>query len=150
MRPGREIDVRIAQEIFGQRVFVKKGVLHEETADGDRPLRMYTKEMEWAWEVAVRMSIGVLPIEGGGWFAMVGGKGGWASPQAFINYLQNAEFQNAGAAIDPSAPKAICLAAINALENRKARESTDSGDLGDEQQQHHDDSQSAPKGITLN
>lgn len=120
MRPGRELDTKLAEEVFGHRVHVKKGILFEETPAGDRPLRKYTKEMEAAWEVADKMRIAVIPVEGGQWFALLSGGQGWKSPQDFIEYLQTGKFANAGAAVAEAAPLAICLAANNAIDARKA------------------------------
>jgi hypothetical protein len=120
MRPGREIDCRIAQEVMGYRVFVQKHVLHEETPQGSRPLRFYTREMGDAWEVAQKMNITILPIENNQWFAMVGRIGGWKSPQDFISYLQEGNFVDAGAAMAENAAKSICLAALKAIEVRAA------------------------------
>lgn len=118
MRPGREMDCAIAQKIFGHRVHVKKRILHEETPKGERPLRLYSKEIEWAWEVAAKMGISLIPIENGSWFALVGNKHGWKSPAEFIEYLQTGEFAKAGAAVGENAPHVICMAALTAAENR--------------------------------
>jgi hypothetical protein len=119
MRPGREIDCSIAQGVFGHRVYVKKKILHEETAQGERPLKYYTKEIEWAWKVAEKMGISLIPIENGEWFAFVGSKEGWKSPAEFIEYLQTGEFARSGAAVGADAPLMICTAALKALESRK-------------------------------
>ena len=120
MRPGREIDCTLAQDVFGHRVFVRKGILHEETPKGDRPLRQYTRDMNAAWEVASKLNVSLIPIEGGQWFALLGSRdGGWKSPADFITYLQSGQFANAGAAVAGTASLAICLAATRALEARK-------------------------------
>lgn len=94
--------------------------MFEETPQGDRPLRKYTKEMDSAWEVADKMRIAVIPVEGGQWFALLSGGQGWKSPQDFIEYLQTGKFANAGAAVADSAALAICLAANNAIDARKS------------------------------
>ncbi len=120
MRPGREMDCAIAQNVFGHRVYIKRRVPHEETPKGERPLRPYSKEMEWAWEVASKMGISLIPIENGAWFALVGNREGWKSPAAFIAYLQTGEFAKAGAAVGEDAPRVICTAALNAIESRKS------------------------------
>jgi hypothetical protein len=122
MRPGRELDCQIAQEVFGHRVFVKKRVLYEDAPLGERPLPDYTKDIRWAWEVAEKMSISLIPIENGSWFALVGPEAGWKSPGDFIQYLGTGEFVNSGAAVGPSAPLMICVAAMKAVETRKAVE----------------------------
>lgn len=118
MRPGRELDCEIAQKVFGRKVFVKKHVLYEQTPEGDRPLRRYSKEMSDAWEVAEQMHMSLLPIENGEWFALVGEGKGWQSPADFMVYLQSGKFVNAGAAVAKEAPLAVCLAAMRALEAR--------------------------------
>ncbi len=120
MRPGRELDCAVAKEVLGHTVYVKKRVLFEITPEGERPLRNYSKEIEWAWEVAEKMSISLIPIENGSWFAMVGNEKGWKSPAEFIQYLQAGNFLTAGAAVGPSAPLMICTAAMNAVESQRA------------------------------
>lgn len=121
MRPGRELDTRVAQEIFGHKVFARQKVLHEAHPAGDRPLRKYSKEMEWAWEVAEKMKISLIPIADGQWFAFVASTGqvGWESPQAFLAKLESGDFSECGAALGTEAPLVICQAAINAVEKRK-------------------------------
>ncbi len=119
MRPGREIDCTIAEHVFGHRVFVKKRALYEETPKGERPLRFYAKEMAPAWEVAEKMSISMIPIENGQWFALVGTEFGWKNPAEFIAYMQTGKFVDAGAAVGESAPMVICVAALKAIEARK-------------------------------
>lgn len=119
MRPGREIDTRIAREIFGNEVWATNKVVHEKAGDIKRPLRNYTKEMEWAWEVAKKMRISLLPINDGNWFAFAAGQEGWESPQQFAEFLQAGNFQSCGASVGPDAPMAICEAALRAVE--KAR-----------------------------
>lgn len=120
MRPGRELDCAVAKEVLGHTVYVKKRVLFEVTPQGERPLRNYTKEIQWAWEVAEKMSISLIPIENGSWFAMVGNEQGWKSPAEFIQYLQAGNFLTAGAAVGPSAPLMICTAAMKAVESQRA------------------------------
>ncbi len=121
MRPGRELDTKIAEDIFGHTVLVKQKVLHERTPGGDRPLRNYSKEIQWAWEVAKKMNITMIPIEGGTWFAMAGKENGWGSPGEFIAYLTTGNFVDSGAAVGDDAPLMICLAALKALESRKVQ-----------------------------
>lgn len=120
MRPGREIDTLIAKHIFSHEVIIKRKIPTEVTAAGERPLREYSKEIGAAFDVAKKMNISLIPIEGGSWFALAGGKEGFASPADFMKYLGEGNFANAGAAVDPSAPLAICLAAIRAIESRLA------------------------------
>lgn len=106
MKPGKELDTRIALEVFG---------------DG-RPPRNYSTDMGWAWEVAEKMKISLIPIaEGGLWFAFIGnaGQSGWESPQALLAKLESGDFTECGAALGTEAPFVICQAAINALEKRK-------------------------------
>jgi hypothetical protein len=119
MRPGREIDARVAQEIFGYEVWAKNKVLHEKTPEGDRPLRHYSRDMEFAWPVAERMRVSLISTEGGHWFAFVGPGDGWESPKDFLEYLDKGDFTLCAAAVDTSAPKAICDAALKAMEKIK-------------------------------
>lgn len=121
MRPGREIDAMIAQDIFGYEVWAKNKVLHERHPKGDRPLKPYSKDIECAWEVADKMRISLVPIEGGQWFAFCGSKG-WTSPQDFLQYLEGGDFSECGAAAEEQAALAICKAALIANEKRKAKE----------------------------
>ena len=52
MRPGPELNAKIAKEVFGYKVWRDKGILTENPAAGDRPLRNYSNDLQWAWEVA--------------------------------------------------------------------------------------------------
>ncbi len=126
MRPGRELDCSVAQEILGHDVYVKARVLYERTPTGERPLRNYTKEMQWAWEIAERANISLIPIENGSWFALAGTEFGWKSPAEFIAYLQTGEFLNAGAAVGPNPALMVCVAAMKAVEAKKNLQQTES------------------------
>ena len=121
MRPGREVDTQIAQEVFGHKVWARGKVLLENPPQGERPLRRYSKEMEWAWEVANKMHIVLIPIAGGEWFAFIGPekKEGWESPQAVLKFLESGKFDDCGAAVGSEAPWVICQAALNAIAKRK-------------------------------
>ena len=120
MRPGREMDTRVAREIFGHEVWATNKTLHEKTPEGRRPLRNYTQEVEWAWEVAERMRITVLPVNGSQWFAFAGGGGSWESPRAFAEFLQAGDFRDCGAAVGDKIAVVICEAALRALDKRRA------------------------------
>jgi hypothetical protein len=119
MRPGRELDTRIAREVFGNEVWATNKVVHEKAGDIKRPLRHYSKEMEWAWHVADKLRITLVPVRSGEWFAFAAGPEGWESPQAFAEFLQNGDFSACGAALGESAPHVICEAAIRAVEKRR-------------------------------
>ena len=121
MRPGREIDTLIAQTIFNHKVIIKRKTPTEQTPVGERPLREYSKEIGAAFDVAKMLNISLIPIEGGQWFAMAGASEGFKSPAEFIQYLQAGNFVDAGAALDESAPLAICLAALKATEAKMNR-----------------------------
>lgn len=125
LKAGRALDARVAEEVFGHAVVQQKRMVYEQTAKGSRPLAPYSSEMEFAWEVARKMHISVLPIEGDSWFAIVGRGDGWKSPADFIAFLQEGNFVNAGAAIGQSAAHTICLAAVNAVRNLRLRAETD-------------------------
>lgn len=125
MRPGRELDTLIAKHVFGHEVIIKRKIPTEVTQAGERPLREYSKEIGAAFDIAVKMNISLIPIEGGSWFALAGGKDGFASPGDFMKYLGAGDFENAGAAVTESAPLSICLAGIRAVESRLAREKMD-------------------------
>jgi len=118
MRPGRETDTRIAREVFGHEVWASNKTLHEKTPLGKRPLRNYTKEMEWAWEVADRMRVTLVPLADGQWFAFVAEEKGWESPEAFATFLQKGDFSSCGAALGSEPAALICEAALRALEKR--------------------------------
>jgi hypothetical protein len=119
MRPGRELDTRIAREVFGNEVWATNKVVHERAGEVKRPLRNYTREMEWAWEVADKMRITLVPVRSGEWFAFSAGAEGWESPQAFADFLKAGDFKGCGAALSESAPMAICEAALRAVEKRR-------------------------------
>jgi hypothetical protein len=120
MRPGRELDVLVAQEILGHRVFVKNKKLFEETPAGERPLRFFDSSMTDAWEVVEKMNITIIPVQESGWFAFVGRDRPWSSPAEFLEFLQKGEFMGCGAAVGKNPSKVICQAAISANEKRKA------------------------------
>jgi hypothetical protein len=120
MRPGRELDTLIAKHIFQHEVIIKRKVPTEVTPVGERPLREYSKEIGAAFDVAKKMNISLIPIEGGQWFALAGGNEGFTSPADFIKYLGAGDFQNSGAAVTESAALSICLAGIRSVESRQA------------------------------
>lgn len=125
MRPGREIDARVAQEIFGYEVFANNDVLHESTDLGVRPLSNYCKDMGSAWKITEKMKISLIPVENGNWFAFVGPQDGWTAPEAFLEFLRNGNFDLCGAAVGPSAPQVICEAALIANQKRKLSRAPD-------------------------
>lgn len=119
MRPGRELDITIAKFVFGHEVKTTKKLIVEKAASGDRPLRYYSRDMQFAWEVADKMNISLIPVENGEWFAMVGAENRWSGPADFIKYLQAGNFVDAGAAVGQDAALTICLAAVKALQHRQ-------------------------------
>lgn len=121
MRPGKELNTKIATEVFGYKVFKHKGDWSENHPLGIRPLRNYSNDIQWAWEVADKMKVCLIPVPEGQWFAFVGpeDKNGWESPKDALAYLETGEFNGAGAAVGENAALAICLAALNAAEKRK-------------------------------
>lgn len=122
MRPGRELDTMIAKYIFEHEVIIKRKIPTEVTPAGERPLREYSKEIGAAFDVAKKLNISLIPIEGGSWFALAGKKEGFPSPASFIEYLSAGNFVDAGAAVTESAPLSICLAAMKSVESRLASE----------------------------
>jgi hypothetical protein len=122
MRPGREIDARIAKEVFGYKVWAHNKQLFENAPKGDRPLRNYSKEVEWAFEVAKEMKVALLPVAVGQWFAFVGPQeklNGWESPQDMLQFLEAGNFNDCGAAVGENLPAVICEAALKAAEKRR-------------------------------
>jgi hypothetical protein len=126
MRPGREIDTKIATEVFGHKVWARGKILLENPPQGERPLRKYSREIEWAWEVAVKMNITLIPIVGGQWFAFIGPeeKQGWNSPTEVLQLLEEKRFAGCGADFSDNAALAICSAALKAIEKRRAEKLT--------------------------
>jgi hypothetical protein len=120
MKPGRELNTKIANLVFGYKVWKHKGVLTENHPLGDRPLRNYSNDIQWAWEVAEKMKVTIIPTADNQWFAFVGDASnqGWESPQAALQFLEAKNFDGAGAAVDPNPALAICIAAIKAAEKR--------------------------------
>ncbi len=119
MRPGRELDVKVAQEIFKHEVIVKKKILHEVTPLGERPLRNYSREIEFAWPIAEMFKVALFPIENNNWFALAGSVDGWSGPEALLNYLQSGEFRECGAAVGDNVASLICQSALIANEKRR-------------------------------
>ena len=122
MRPGRELDTLIAKHIFNHEVVIKRKVPTEITPAGERPLREYSKEIGAAYDVAKKLNISLIPIEGGQWFALAGKTEGFTSPADFISYLSAGNFVDAGAAVTESPSLSICMAAMKAVESKMARE----------------------------
>lgn len=122
MKPGRELNTKIATEVFGYRVFKHKGTLSEDHPLGVRPLRNYSNEIQWAWEVAEKMKVCLVPVPTGDWFAFIGpeGKHGWESPKEALAFLEAGDFDGAGAAVHSNVALAICTAALNAVAKRKS------------------------------
>lgn len=125
MRPGRELDTMIAQHIFGHQVIIKRKIPTEVTPAGERPLREYSKEIGAAFDVAKKLNISLIPIEGGQWFALKGKEEGFSSPASFIEYLSAGNFVDAGAAVTDSPSLSICLAAMKAVESKLASKTQD-------------------------
>lgn len=125
MRPGRELDTMIAQHIFGHEVVIKRKVPTEVTPAGERPLREYSKEIGAAFDVAKKLNISLIPIEGGQWFALKGKEEGFTSPASFIEYLSAGNFVDAGAAVTESPSLSICLAAMKAVEAKLAKQTNE-------------------------
>ena len=125
MRPGRELDTMIAQHIFGHDVVIKRKVPTEVTPSGERPLREYSKEIGAAFDVAKKLNISLIPIEGGQWFALKGKEEGFTSPASFIEYLSAGNFVDAGAAVTESPSLSICLAAMKSVESKLATKTQD-------------------------
>lgn len=119
MRPGREIDTRVAQEIFGYEVSVQDKVLQENSDAGLRPLKNYSQEMQWAWQIGEKMRVSLIPVENNQWFAFVGPQEGWTAPEAFLEFLRGGDFSMCGAAVHVNAAQAICEAALVANQKRK-------------------------------
>lgn len=120
MRAGRELNIRIATEILGFEVRRHKGELYEFRPQGSRPLRDYSNDMEFAWEVATAVKITLIPIVGDQWFAFIGSPNheGWESPQAILEFLNAGNFEGSGAAVNVNPALAICTAAIKMSEKK--------------------------------
>ncbi len=128
MRPGRELDTLIAKHIFGHEVVIKRKIPTEVTPAGERPLREYSKSTGAAFDVAEKMKISLIPIEGNQWFALCGPEEGFKSPADFMKFIGEGNFQNSGAAVAETAALAISLAGIKAIETRLASSGDNSGD----------------------
>lgn len=125
MRPGRELDTMIAKYIFNHQVIIKRKIPTEVTPAGERPLREYSKEIGAAFEVAKKLNVSLIPIEGGAWFALAGKEEGFPSPASFIEYLSAGNFVDAGAAVTESAPLSICIAALKAVDSKVTRQTSE-------------------------
>jgi hypothetical protein len=53
------------------------------------------------------------------WFALAGTADGWDSPADLVKYMADEDFSQGGAAVKDSAPLAICLAALTAIQKRR-------------------------------
>ena len=137
MKAGRDLDKHIATHVMGHSLTQQKREHYEGTPKGTRPLRAYSSDISAAWEVVEKLGITLIPVENGQWFALVGAAERWRSPADFMQYLQTANFLQAGAAVGESAPLTICLAAMKAMENREvAAEPAHSPDVPPPSQHH--------------
>ena len=118
MRSNRDIDIKIAEQIFGHEVFTKNRLLYERTEKEDRPLHPYSKDMAWAWDIAEKMKISLVAIEGDQWFAFAASNDGWPSLDAFLEFLNKGNFDLCGAALSTNAAEAICKAALVVLDKQ--------------------------------
>ncbi len=118
----KDLDALVSQYVMEHDVIrLKKGGLRERTRQQHiRPMRAYSADISAAWEVVQKLGILVIPIADGTFFSLVGGEKGWNSPADLIQYLQTADFATGGAAVADSAPLSICLAALKAVQKRKA------------------------------
>lgn len=128
MRPGRELDTFIAQNVLGHPVKVRAKQLWEVTPLGERPLQKYSREIACAWEVVEKMGITIIPVEDGQWFAFVGTGQPWKNPAQFIEFLAKANFQQSGAAVGENPAEVICVAASKALDKISVRENAESSE----------------------
>lgn len=121
MKDAKEIDLLMAKDVLGHAIYREKsGAVRERLPSGQtRPLRPYSTDISAAWEVVQKLGVTVIPVQDG-WFALVGKERGWTSPAEFLTYLQKADFAQSGAAVGSVASMTICLAAMKALEHRKA------------------------------
>jgi hypothetical protein len=137
MRPGRETDTRVAKELFGNEVWATNRVVYERTSDGKRPLRRYSSDIQFAWEIAMRFKISLLPVEGNRWFAFTAPAGGWNSPKEFTDFLIAGDFNRCGASESDNPAFAICMAALIANEKRLQNEKSENLPPPTEISQHH-------------
>jgi hypothetical protein len=116
-----EIDAWVAEYVLGHNLILqKKGAIKERDRLGNiRPLRPYSKDINAAWEVVRELSITLIPIAGGSWFALVGKEDGWASPAEIFEYLKAGDFVQSGAAVAKNPALSICLAALRAVQKNK-------------------------------
>lgn len=119
MQKNRDIDVKVAQKIFGREVSLEvNGDFFELLEDGSyRPLPVYSIEISAAWEIVVKLAMTLIPVDAG-WFALVGHGRPWISPAEFLAYLQRADFANSGAAVGDDAALTICLAALKSMDKQ--------------------------------
>ena len=118
MAKERAMDVLVSEHVMGHQVIrPKSGAIKERTVLGHiRPLRAYSTDIGACWEVIQKLKITLLPIQPDSWFALVGEA--WNGPAQFFEFLQKADFTSSGAAVDKSAPLAVCVAALKAVEKR--------------------------------
>jgi hypothetical protein len=101
MKPGPELDHLIARDVMGSSI-----------------VKSYSTDLNAAFDVARKLGVTLIPIEGGQWFALVGPSSGWKSPGEFLEFLSKADFARSGAAVADSPAYSICIAAYNAVLQR--------------------------------
>lgn len=114
MKPGRELDARIAREVFKMTVSLGDipGRLEKDFYTGQlMPIPRYSNSIADAWEVVEKLSKRgewtLFGQEGIGWEAkFYSSTGGMDAVVTRVSALEN------------TAPLAICLAALKALESK--------------------------------
>lgn len=101
MKPGPEFDQMIARDVMGSPI-----------------VKAYSTDLNAAFDVARKLGVTLIPIEGGQWFALVGPSAGWKSPGEFLEFLSKADFARSGAAVAEDPAYTICVAAYNAALQR--------------------------------
>lgn len=118
---GRELDIEICERVFGlkRRDFISDSGTHY-AAPGEEVYwrgQMFrpSKDIAAAWKVAVKMNIGITPDGDGRYLAMVRlYDKTWMSP-----WFWTPSHPKCPVAFADTAPLAICLAALKAVEKER-------------------------------
>ena len=115
LKAGPDLDVLIARDVMGY-IFCEKHqawTLPNRGIDFKCPPFSSSDYMEWAWQVAEKMRIAVIPIADGRWWAVV--DSGFQAKAGDFTWYER-EFNSGEACVSESAAHAICLAALKKLE----------------------------------
>lgn len=118
MKAGREMDALVAEKVMGWKRFAVCDKLHPPYMEETRHTFAhgfpdYSTDITAAWEVAEKMRVAVMPIDGGGWAAKDISIDATHGTELYI--IPGSDEECYGWTKADTAPLAICRAALKAV-----------------------------------